>query len=93
MFVQLIFITTSCGIFLATFVYYFIFNPYNKVDVFNIFLTVVVGFMGTIMGIFFSEKTVAMMIKSSQEREKAKNIELYEKYRKLSNILNSLKTE
>ena len=69
-FVQLVFVFVSCGVFLATFFYYLIFGQNSQVDAITIFLTVVVGFMGTIMGVFFSEKTIGKTIKDLEERNR-----------------------
>jgi len=67
---QLIFILLSWGVFLGILVYYAIFKPDGKVDVFTIFITVVVGFLGTIIGVFFSEKTFEKIIDELKTRRR-----------------------
>jgi len=53
---QIVFILLSWGCFLSILIY-FIIKP-DEVGVLNIFLTIVVGFLGTIMGLFFNRETI-----------------------------------
>ena len=52
------------------FFYYFLFAQDSQVDAITIFITVVVGFMGTIMGVFFSEKTIGKTISDLEGRNR-----------------------
>ena len=63
---QILFVFLSWGIFLIIFIYY-LFNPEN-VGVLNIFLTIIVGFLGTMIGIFFSDRAFDKIIRDLQER-------------------------
>jgi|TARA_Y100000310_G_scaffold330425_1_gene402020 hypothetical protein len=86
---QLIFILLSWGIFLIIFFYYLI-NPEN-VNVLNIFLTVIVGFLGTILGVFFSEKAFEKIVKDLEERYETLRNKKIKTYNKVIRILNQLK--
>jgi len=44
----------SWSVFLLTFIYYLFFRNDELTSTLNIFLTIVVGFLGTMMGLFFS---------------------------------------
>ncbi len=72
MFIQLIFVFMSCGVFVTIFLYYIIIDPKAKIDVLTLFLTIVVGFMGTIMGLFFSQRAFEKMITDLEDRNKSK---------------------
>lgn len=85
-FVQLIFVFVSCSVFLVTFFYYLIFSHSSQVDTINIFLTVVVGFMGTIMGVFFSERTIEKTIRDLEGRNRKAHNNLKKIKRRLSEI-------
>src|SRR3989344_9346089 len=53
-FSQIIFMLASWFIFISTFVYYLFFRNDELTSTLNIFLSIVVGFLGTMMGLFFS---------------------------------------
>lgn len=53
---QITFILLSWSCFLFILIY-FIINP-EGVHVLNVFLTIIVGFLGTIMGLFFNRETI-----------------------------------
>ena len=63
---QLLFMFLSWGIFLLILIYYLIYP--EEVSVLNIFLTIIVGFLGTMIGIFFSDRAFDKIIKDLQER-------------------------
>ena len=74
--VQLIFVILILASFFALLVYNFIFREStSKLDV---FLTVVVGLMGTIMGTFFSERTIESIKK---DRDFKRRVILQKKHR------------
>ena len=82
---QLLFMFLSWGIFLLILIYY-MFNQEN-VGVLNVFLTIIVGFLGTMIGIFFSDRTFDKIIKDLEERN-AKQIKVI---RKDIDLLNDFK--
>lgn len=88
-FTQITFILGSWGIFLLIFGYYLLFNPKETVSILSLFLTIVVGFLGTIMGLFFSKEALEEIIKKYKSRGeimlKDRNILLKTKMR-LENI-------
>ena len=45
---------------------YFIIEPDLKVNALNIFLTIVVGFLGTILGLFFSREMIEKLKTASE---------------------------
>ena len=53
---QTTFILLSWSVF-SILLFYYIFNPYS-INVLNVFLTIVVGFLGTILGLFFSREMI-----------------------------------
>ncbi|MBU2639388.1 MAG: hypothetical protein KKG75_01635, partial [Nanoarchaeota archaeon] len=57
-FVQIMFIGFSWFVFLSMFVYYLIWNPEKETQILTVFLTIVVGFLGTVMGLFFSTEAL-----------------------------------
>lgn len=63
---QLLFMFLSWGIFLLI-LFYYIFNP-EDVGVLNVFLTIIVGFLGTMIGIFFSDRAFEKIIRDLEER-------------------------
>ena len=85
---QLVFILLSWGVFLTIFVYYLIKG--GKVEVLNVFLTVIVGFLGTIIGVFFSEKAFEKIIKDLEERYRDNREKRYRAYKRISKSLEKL---
>ncbi len=76
---QFIFLTTSIFIFLFLFIYS-LFRP-TEVSQTEIFLTIVVGFLGTMLGYFFKESTLSQLegseVNSALEQEEiSKNVNL-----------------
>jgi len=59
---QLTFIFFSWGSFLSILVYYAI--KETQINALNIFLTIVVGFLGTIMGVLFSQEVIKKIYES-----------------------------
>ena len=53
---QTTFILLSWSVFFIL-LFYYIFNPYS-INILNVFLTIAVGFLGTIMGLFFSREMI-----------------------------------
>ena len=53
---QITFILLSWGVFIVILIYYMV-HP-GEVDNINILLTIIVGFLGTIIGLFFSERSL-----------------------------------
>jgi len=86
---QVTFIFGSWGIFSLIFGYYLFFNPKETISILSLFLTIVVGFLGTIMGLFFSKEALEEIIKKYKSRGeimlKDRNILLKTKMR-LENI-------
>lgn len=56
--VQLTFVFSCWLIFISAFGYFLIFNQDEKIPIFNLFLTIVVGFLGTMIGLYFSKETL-----------------------------------
>jgi len=83
---QLTFIVFSWVVFLVILVYYMIFRPNTQVDVLTIFLTVTVGFLGTIMGFFFSERAFEKIMKERQFRMKVTTKKALERLDKLEKL-------
>tara|TARA_Y100000310_G_C20590362_1_gene767658 strand:+ start:320 stop:724 length:405 start_codon:yes stop_codon:yes gene_type:complete len=86
---QLVFILFSWGVFLTIFVYY-LFKG-GQVEVLNIFLTVIVGFLGTIIGVFFSEKAFEKIVKDLEERYKDQRAKRFRVYKGIAERLEELK--
>ncbi len=86
---QLVFILLSWGVFLIIFFYYLI-NP-SDISVLNIFLTVIVGFLGTILGVFFSEKAFEKIVKDLEEKYKTFGVKRYKTYKRILKYLDELK--
>ena len=84
---QLIFIVLSWVIFLGILGYYMVFRPNEQVDVFTIFLTVIVGFLGTMLGLFFSEKAFEKIIDDLKKRYKTHRDKRYESLKRISKNL------
>jgi len=57
-FSQMIFMFSSWFILISLFLYYLIFNPQKEVPILEIFLTIIVGFLGTMIGLFFSNDSL-----------------------------------
>lgn len=57
-FTQVIFMLGSWSIFFLTFVFYLFFRNDELTSTLNIFLTIIVGFLGTMMGLFFSSEAL-----------------------------------
>lgn len=60
-FTQITFILGSWLVFLLIFFYYLMFDPNETLSILGLFLTIVVGFLGTIMGLFFSSEALNEM--------------------------------
>jgi len=82
---QLVFIILSWIIFVFILIYYVI-HP-NQVNALNIILTVIVGFLGTMMGLFFSQD----VIKSLEDRVKIEKSKKEIALKKRVNLLRLLK--
>jgi len=87
---QLILILLSCGVFVGILIYYILFAPSEEVPMLNIFLTVVVGFLGTIIGVFFSEKAFEKIVKDLEDKYRAQRNETYREYQILAKRLSKL---
>jgi len=81
---QITFILLSWSVFMVILIY-FIFVP-EEVNAINISLTVVVGFLGTILGLFFSEKALERL----NERLYGKDEQLKENKNNYINFLKEL---
>tara|TARA_Y100000310_G_C20539578_1_gene742539 strand:+ start:219 stop:662 length:444 start_codon:yes stop_codon:yes gene_type:complete len=60
--ISFILLSWSCFLFILI---YFAIKPEEEVHVLNIFLTIVVGFLGTILGLFFSREAIEDLKKAS----------------------------
>lgn len=78
---QITFILLSWGAFLVILVYNIIVP--RDVDSVNVILTIVVGFLGTILGLFFSDKALERM----SERIQTKEVKLKEKIGRLEEYI------
>lgn len=67
-FSQIIFMLASWFVFISTFVYYLFFRDDELTSTLNIFLTIVVGFLGTMMGLFFSNEALSNLRKRYDHR-------------------------
>ena len=67
-FTQVIFMLGSWSIFFLTFIYYLFFKNDELTLTLNIFLTIVVGFLGTMMGLFFSSEALNNLRKRYDHR-------------------------
>jgi len=94
---QLIFIFGSWGVFLLVFSYYLFFNSKETIPILSLFLTIVVGFLGTIMGLFFSKEALEEIIKKYELRgvrifkEKKNLIKVRENLEKLKKEIEKIK--
>ena len=89
--IQLIFV----GLVFASFIILLIYNLINPelTSKLDIFLTVVVGLMGTIIGTFFSERALDVIKKESELKSKAltgKATRIKEKVELLDNLLKKI---
>ncbi|MEK6949558.1 MAG: hypothetical protein AABX34_05010 [Nanoarchaeota archaeon] len=66
---QTAFILLSWSVFFIL-LFYYIFNPYS-INVLNVFLTIVVGFLGTILGLFFSREMIEKLKGTVERRSKS----------------------
>ncbi|MBU0627988.1 MAG: hypothetical protein KKC75_02270 [Nanoarchaeota archaeon] len=81
---QISFILLSWGCFLGILIY-FVLKP-GETSVLHIFLTIVVGFLGTILGLFFSRDAIENLKKTSDVKSdfiKEDTVELLEDVEKL----------
>ena len=82
--IQLMFVVLVLGSFFLLLIYTFLSpEPASKSD---IFLTVIVGLMGTIVGMFFSERTMESIAKDRDKKRKS----LIEKKNKLENTVEAV---
>ena len=88
--IQLVFIMLIFGSFFILLIYNIFYRELtSKLD---IFLTVIVGLIGTIVGTFFSER-IMESIKEDREKKKKKIIEKKQKLREYKELLDKLKRE
>lgn len=65
---QITFVLLSWGCFVIILGYYLI-KP-TQVNALDIFLTIVVGFLGTILGMFFSKEALESLVRKIRQRDK-----------------------
>jgi len=70
-FTQTIFMILSWSCFFLILFYYLFFNNTKEIPVLEIFLTVIVGFLGTMIGLFFSNESL-MELKEKQRKKENK---------------------
>ena len=89
--IQLMFVVLVLGSFFLLLIYTFLSpEPASKSD---IFLTVIVGLMGTIVGMFFSERTMESIAKDRDKKRKViieKKIKLKERENQIIDLLKKL---
>ncbi len=85
-FTQITFMLFSWIIFTSIFGFYLFYNPNEKVSILNIFLTIIVGFLGTMIGLFFSNEALNELKRKLKTRE----ITLHTNKQKLIEFKNSL---
>lgn len=86
--IQTLFILSCWGIFFIILLYYLIFNPNKEVPILEIFLTVIIGFLGTIIGLFFSNDALEELRDKYQHKISDEKITLLKIRNELSNMKN-----
>ncbi|MAF51175.1 MAG: hypothetical protein CMH64_03720 [Nanoarchaeota archaeon] len=84
-FIQIIFLLECWGTFGLILGYYLFFGSDETVPVLSLFLTIVVGFLGTIMGLYFSKETLETLKKKELTnllKKIRKNLEMQKKVKK-----------
>lgn len=91
-FTQIIFMLGSWSIFFLIFAYYLFFQNDELTSTLNIFLTIVVGFLGTMMGLFFSSDALNNLKRKYDYRGDRLRV-VKEEVRRLKESLKNLEQE
>lgn len=90
-FIQTIFIISCWSIFIIILLYYLIFNPNKEVPILEIFLTVIVGFLGAISGLFFSNDALKELKDRYYHKMSNEKVTLLRIKNKINNMKEKLK--